>query len=104
MSTLYIDTSSNKKIIVKLQINGKEDKVEQEIGVQKAQVVLPLIDQLLKKHNLKLDDLEKIEVNAGPGSFTGLRVGIAIANAFSFALKIPVNGKKIGEFVEPLYQ
>ena len=47
--------------------------------------------------------IDAIEVNAGPGSFTGLRVGASIANALSFALGIPVNGKPLGEIVEPRY-
>ncbi|MFH1536127.1 MAG: hypothetical protein ABIC96_03620 [Patescibacteria group bacterium] len=36
-----------------------------------------------------------IEVETGPGSFTGLRVGVSVANALGFALNIPVNGKKM---------
>ena len=34
-----------------------------------------------------------MELNIGPGSYTGLRVGAAVANALGFALQIPVNGK-----------
>lgn len=103
MNTLVIDTSSNQEIIVGIQIDGKDDIVRQKISVQKAQVVLPLIDRLLRKHQLKLSNVNAVKVNTGPGSFTGLRVGVAIANALSFALKIPVNNKKIGTFVEPEY-
>lgn len=101
---LLIDTSSNKIIRVGIKINKKEDFIQQEIGLQKAQVVLPLIDQLLKKHNLTLQDIRAIEINTGPGSFTGLRVGIAIANALAFSLNIPVNNKPVGSFVQPQYE
>ncbi|MFH1832579.1 MAG: tRNA (adenosine(37)-N6)-threonylcarbamoyltransferase complex dimerization subunit type 1 TsaB [Candidatus Levyibacteriota bacterium] len=100
---LSIDTSSNKEIIVSLEINNKKYITKQKIGLQKAQVVLPMIDKLLKNHGLKINSFNKIEVNTGPGSFTGLRVGIAIANAFSFALGIPINNKKKREFVHPQY-
>lgn len=100
---LLIDTSSNKQIIVGLRIDGKEDQIKQEIGMQKAQVVLPLIDTLLKKHKLTPSDLTGIEVNTGPGSFTGLRVGVAIANAIGYTLQIPINGQKPGELIEPVY-
>ena len=41
------------------------------------------------------DVLEGIEVETGPGSFTGLRVGVSVANALGYSLGIPVNGKKI---------
>lgn len=104
MKTLIIDTSSNKKIVVGLQIDGGEDKIEQDITVQKAQAALPLIDKLLNKHGLKIADIHAIGVHTGPGSFTGLRVGIAIANALAFALKIPVNGKKAGDVILPSYE
>lgn len=104
MNILYIDTSSNEKISVGIIANGKKTIIEQAITPQKAQVVLPLIDKLLKKHQLKLSDLSAIEVNTGPGSFTGLRVGIAVANTLSFALKIPINGKKSGSIVIPSYK
>ncbi|MDP3987813.1 MAG: tRNA (adenosine(37)-N6)-threonylcarbamoyltransferase complex dimerization subunit type 1 TsaB, partial [Candidatus Levybacteria bacterium] len=88
---LLIDTSSNEKISVGLRINNQEKIISKKIDRQKAQAVLPMIDDLLKKYNLKMSDLTEIQVNIGPGSFTGLRVGIAVANALSFALKIPVN-------------
>lgn len=104
MNTLIIDTSSNKVVKVGIRIDQKEDIIEQEIGLQKAQVVLPLIDQLLKKNKLQLEDIHRIEVNTGPGSFTGIRVGIAIANALGFSLNIPVNGNKRGIFVAPQYR
>lgn len=101
---LLIDTASNREIVVGIKIDGKKDEIRQRITIQKAQVVLPLIDKLLKKHRLKLGDLTSIVVNTGPGSFTGLRVGIAIANALSFALRIPINKKPLGEFVVPSYE
>lgn len=104
MNVLYIDTSSNKEIIVGIELNKKKDEIRQNITTQKAQVVLPLIDKLLKKHHLKLAEIDSINVNTGPGSFTGLRVGISIANALSFSLEIPINKKPLSEIVVPVYQ
>ena len=54
----------------------------------------------------KIKDISEIEVNTGPGSFTGLRVGVSIANALGWALGIPVNGKdlKKGEVVDIKYE
>jgi tRNA threonylcarbamoyladenosine biosynthesis protein TsaB len=51
-----------------------------------------------------MDQIKEIEVNLGPGSFTGLRVGVSVANALAWTLKVPVNGKKIGELVKPKYE
>lgn len=101
---LFIDTSSNEKVSVGVEFDDKKDVIERDLDKRKAQAVLPMIDELLKKHGLKVGDLSSIEVFEGPGSFTGLRVGAAIANALAYSLKIPINSKKIGEFVEPVYE
>jgi len=58
-----------------------------------SQELLPNIDKLLKKFKIKPEQLKWVVVNLGPGSFTGLRIGISIANAFGYGLSIPVIGK-----------
>lgn len=106
MKKIYIDTTSNKEVIVRLTTEEGIDEVKQEIQFNRGQVVLPIVQNLLKKHMIKPHDLDAIEVNEGPGSFTGVRVGVSIANALSFALKIPVNGRmfdKDKQLVEPVY-
>ena len=97
---LTIDTSNSRETIVGLKIDGQECFLKGRSKILKAQNVLPLIEKILKKQNLKPNDLTAIEVNTGPGSFTGLRVGVAVANTLAWSLKIPVNGKKQ---VEPKY-
>ncbi len=104
MKTLIIDTSSNKEVIVGLDIDGDKMFDKRLLDHRKAQVVLPMIDEILKKNKLDLKDLTGIEVNTGPGSFTGLRVGVSIANAFGFVLKIPINGESVSKTVEPRYK
>lgn len=99
-----MDTSDNKKIMVGLIVDGKKDIQTKTITSNRTQIILPMIDKMLKKHSLKPEDISRIQINAGPGSFTGLRIGLAIANAFSFVLKIPVNGKKVGEIILPIYK
>ena len=99
---LYIDTSNSEKIIV-----GLDDKKFETLSKKGAsQRLLPFIVELLKKEEKKLEDIKEIKVNTGPGSFTGLRVGVSVANALGWALKIPVNGKDIsrGESVEINYE
>lgn len=81
---LCIDTSKIRSVTITL---GKFQKTGQE--------PLPIIDEL------KLSDVTEIEVVTGPGSFTGLRVGAAVANTLGLLLDIPVNGKK--DLVIPTY-
>ena len=102
-NVLIIDTSDHKEIKIGLEINGKKEIVVSDPKNLKSQVCLLLIAKVLEKKNMTPYDLTEIKVNKGPGSFTGLRVGISIANAFAFLLKIPVNGKKIGDFEEAVY-
>jgi len=103
MNILVIDTTNNKEMTVGLKTDGKEIIEKQPLDTRKAQVVLPLLEELLKKHSLRLEDLTAIEVNPGPGSFTGIRVGLSIANTLGMLLQIPVNGKKVGELAEASY-
>ena len=97
MNKLYIDTTSNKEIIVRLTVDEKVFEEKREIENNRTQIVLPLVEKLLHENNLKPQDLEKIEVNPGPGSFTGVRVGVSISNALIFGLKIDAS------LVKPLY-
>lgn len=103
MNTLILDTSDNKKIFVGLIVNGQKESQTKQMTSNKMQIILPMINKILKKNSVKLEEISAIQVNAGPGSFTGLRVGLAIANSLSFVLKIPVNGKKVGEIILPIY-
>jgi tRNA threonylcarbamoyladenosine biosynthesis protein TsaB len=106
MKTLFIDTTSNTEITVGLFMGDKKYFVKKPLERQKAQVVLPMIESLLVEHNVTLRDLTAIEVQPGPGSFTGVRVGVSVANTLAFALGIPVNGidvLKEDVVVEPVY-
>ena len=60
--------------------------------------ILETIDQVIQEANIQLSDLSGIFVIKGPGSFTGLRVGIAVANQFAHQLKIPIMGLQTDEW------
>lgn len=62
------------------------------IGRGHAERLMAVIDAALDAAGLDLDALEKIAVTIGPGSFTGIRVGVATARALALALKIPAVG------------
>ncbi len=94
---LYIDTRDNSKTIIGL---GK-DRLEEPVGANRSQQVLFLINQLLAQETKSLKDITEIKVETGPGSFTGLRVGIAVANTLGWVLQVPVNDKN--KSAEPVY-
>lgn len=100
---LFIDTSSSKEASVTLREDRGAFCVTSDATKLKSQVLLLLIDKVLEDNEISLRDLTGIEVNLGPGSFTGLRVGVSVGNTLAFALKIPINGNKVGVLVEPLY-
>ena len=93
--TLHINTKEQNKISVTLKEKGKIIKTLSAKNKFGSQVLLPLIMKLLQSKTYNLKTLKAIEVETGPGSFTGLRVGVSVANALGFALNIPVNNKKI---------
>ena len=99
---LYIDTSDREKIVVGLG----EKKYEEIAHDGTSQKLLPLISEGLKKQKIDFKDITQIEVETGPGSFTGLRIGVSVANALGWALGVKVNGKNInkGEVVDIKYK
>lgn len=91
---LYINTKDAKIVQVTLKKDGKELDSLVEKREYGSQVLLPMIEKILKRNKLDFKDLKAIEVETGQGSFTGLRVGVSVANALGYALNIPVNGKR----------
>ena len=57
---------------------------------QSSSKIMPVLDEGFKKTNLKPNDIDKIFIVNGPGSFTGIRVGLTLAKVMSWALNIPL--------------
>lgn len=72
--------SSCRTIIVQTDESGKPHSVS----------LMPLIDSMLEKAGLQLSDIDLFAVDAGPGSFTGVRIGVTTVNAFAYAEKKPI--------------
>jgi tRNA threonylcarbamoyladenosine biosynthesis protein TsaB len=66
------------------------DVLEDITGQNHSMLMTVYIEELLKKNNIAPDQLEAVAVSAGPGSYTGLRIGVAAAKGICYALKIPL--------------
>ncbi|MBU0728004.1 tRNA (adenosine(37)-N6)-threonylcarbamoyltransferase complex dimerization subunit type 1 TsaB [Patescibacteria group bacterium] len=92
---LCIDTTTSKSGVTLVG-----DKIYHEIldPQNASEQLIGAIDRVIKESGLQLSDLQGIFVIRGPGSYTGLRVGIAVANQFAHQLKIPIVGLKTDEW------
>lgn len=104
MTILHIDTRDNKNVVAKLDIDGKIIEANSINEDRRPESIVNLIAAVCEKAGIRVQDVNEINVEEGPGSYTGLKVGVSVANALSFALGKKVNGKMIGEIVEPTYE
>ena len=92
MTVLGIDTSTAAGGVALLAGDQVLGRLDDSHALLPSRRLLPLILELLERCQLHLQDLTGIAVAAGPGSFTGLRIGLATANGLGFALACPVLG------------
>ena len=67
-------------------------QASQDIGRGHAERLIPMIDELLAATGLGYGDIDRIGVTTGPGTFTGLRVGLSVARGLALSLDIPCVG------------
>src|SRR3954464_2507514 len=78
---LALDTASDRASVA-VEIRGRRPLEENISGARRhAAALLPAIERLLGQAGATLDDVSWVELSGGPGSFTGLRVGAALAKA-----------------------
>ncbi|NQT46775.1 MAG: tRNA (adenosine(37)-N6)-threonylcarbamoyltransferase complex dimerization subunit type 1 TsaB [Candidatus Omnitrophica bacterium] len=90
MRVLGIETSN--PILSAALLDGNEIIAEraEETGMKHSSHLVPMIDEILKKCDLSLNEIDGIAVSNGPGSFTGLRVGVTTAKALAIAVNKPL--------------
>lgn len=88
---IYINTTQTGHLVLKI---GRDTVVEDSPD-RRSQYVLVLLEKELEKRGLTTGDISEVEVETGPGSFTGVRVGVSVANALGYALGVPVNRTNI---------
>ena len=87
---LFIDTHDE---LITIALKNKENLFikTQESEYSHSIYTMPMIESIFKENNLEIKDLEKIIVINGPGSFTGIRIGLSIAKTLAYALNIKIN-------------
>ena len=92
MKVLSIDTSSKIASIAIIEDGRVLDEMHVLSEEEHSQTLMPMIEKIFNDNNMDLDDIDLIGCSRGPGSFTGIRIGIATAKAFSDAKNIPLIG------------
>lgn len=87
MKNLLIDTSTSNFLVSIIENEEILYKFQDEIKTDMASKILPIIDNSFKHVNFKFSDIDKIFVVNGPGSFTGIRVGVTVAKTLAWSLK-----------------
>ncbi len=90
MISLFIDTSSIDVSIAIIKDNKILSSITKEATGTHSIYTTKYLDDMLKEAKLKPKDINKIMVVNGPGSFTGVRIGVTIAKTYSYLLNIPV--------------
>ena len=94
MISLFIDTSISFPTISLIRDNEVLYEFHEEIKSDMSSKILSIIDQGLRKSNLSLNSINNIFVVTGPGSFTGVRIGVTIAKTIAWSLNkkiIPIS-------------
>ena len=82
MKLLAIETSGKLCGAAILENNNLIDKIELNNGLTHSESLMPLIKQLLENNKIKLSEFDAFVCDIGPGSFTGIRIGVATIKAF----------------------
>lgn len=88
---LAIDTAAP-RLQLALLLGDSVDTLVEDMAQGQAERIFPAIDELLARNGKSYADLTRIAVTTGPGSFTGLRIGLSAARGLGLALGIPVVG------------
>ena len=89
---LSLDTSTQVSSVAVLAGGRLASEVTMQAKLTHSETLLPHVEQALAMAGVKKEELTGLAVSLGPGSFTGLRIGLAAAKAMSYVLQIPIVG------------
>ena len=94
MKLLALDTAANlcSVAILDVETGTVLAEISEDIGKGHAERLMAVIEQVMQRANVAIGEIGKVAVSVGPGSFTGVRVGVSAARGFALALKCPAVG------------
>lgn len=90
MNSLFIDTSTKYLCIGIAKDNNVIYKYQQEAIKKQSELTIPFLKKALDENNLTLNDIDEVNVTIGPGSFTGIRIGMCVAKVLASMKNIPL--------------
>jgi tRNA threonylcarbamoyladenosine biosynthesis protein TsaB len=92
VNVLALDTSTSCLSVALMRDKAIISEINLAVKVGHAGMILPVIDEVLSNSSTNKDDITLIATGTGPGSFTGLRIGIATAKGLAKAIRCPLAG------------
>lgn len=89
MKILAVDTSATAASVAVAEENKLIGEFSINTALTHSQTLIPMIDELLNNTGLSVNDINAVAVNAGPGSFTGVRIGVAAVKGIAFPKNLP---------------
>lgn len=90
MIELFIDTSYKRTMISIISNNDIIGSIDEPSENNVSETLFLLMEKLLNETKINIKQIQKVYVSVGPGSFTGVRIGVTFAKTMAWALKIPV--------------
>ena len=89
MKILALETSAKSVSTAVLDDGVVLASAYQNTGLTHSRTLMPLVDAMLKNSDIRLEEIGLVAVAAGPGSFTGLRIGVSAAKGLAWTLDLP---------------
>ena len=88
--SLFIDTSTKYLCVGIAKDNKVIYKVQEEALQKQSELTIPFLQKALAEVNISLNDIDEVNVTIGPGSFTGIRIGMCVAKVLASMKNIPL--------------
>ena len=89
MNLLAVDTAGKTAAVAVLRDDTLLYEIQSNTGLTHSETLLPMIDTALRACGLMVDDLDVLGATNGPGSFTGLRIGLSLVKGLALPRQIP---------------